>query len=85
MASTLPVNGSFGKTSLPWPLPEVWKGKVDKGYFCDDGKETLAARRPAPATADAAALAAALERAGRRASPHRSSSTAPRRRRRRRT
>ena len=53
MASTLPVNGSFGKTSLPWPLPEVWKGKVDKGYFCDDGKETLAARRPAPATADA--------------------------------
>ncbi|KAH8060149.1 RNA cap guanine-N2 methyltransferase [Aureococcus anophagefferens] len=69
MASTLPVNGSYGKTSLPWPLPEVWKGEVDKGYFCDDGKETLAARRPAPATADAAALAAALERAGRRASP----------------
>ena len=24
MASTLPVNGSYGKTSLPWPLPEVW-------------------------------------------------------------
>ncbi|KAH8095067.1 RNA cap guanine-N2 methyltransferase [Aureococcus anophagefferens] len=44
MASTLPVNGSYGKTSLPWPLPEVWKGEVDKGYFCDDGKETLAAR-----------------------------------------
>lgn len=36
-----PVNGSYGQTELPFPLPEVWKGKVDQGYFCEGGRESL--------------------------------------------
>lgn len=35
------LNGSYGRTDLPFPLPPLWKGKVDKGYFEEGGKESL--------------------------------------------